>query len=90
MARSTVRSKPTLQIVLQGEARHLRHALDLSHLAYDILDQPGPMTLRVAASDWHPIRALATERGYTRPDFFCQSDTIGKDPFSLLLAPMRP
>jgi len=80
--RSSSRSKPTLQLVLQGEARQLGHRLDLSHIAYEVLDQPGPMAMRVAVADWGPIRAIAAEHGYVRPDFFCQTDAIEKDPFS--------
>ena len=83
MVRSTVRSKPTLQLVLQGEARELTKRLDLGHIAYEVLDLPGPMVLRIAAADWPPIRAIAAECGYTRPEFFCQSDEHARDPFSL-------
>jgi hypothetical protein len=82
MARPTVRSKPVLQVVLQGEARQLRQGLDLSNIAYEVLDQPGPLILRVAVADWRPICVLAAERGYTRPNFFSQSDAIGNDAFS--------
>ena len=81
MARNTARSQPALQIVLQGEALQLKQTLDLSHIAYEVLDQPGPLTMRVAVADWRPISALAAEHGYVRPEFFAQADTLGTDPF---------
>jgi hypothetical protein len=39
------------------------------------------MTMRVAVTDWLPIREIATALGYKRPDFFSQSDAVGQDPF---------
>ncbi len=83
MARRVIPSTPTMQLVLRGEACQIRERLDRSRIAYEVLDQPGPLTMRVAAADWHPIRAIATERGYSRPDFFAQTDAGGKDPFRL-------
>lgn len=83
VARSTVRSTPTLQLVLQGEARQLTKRLDLDHIGYEVLEQPGPLTMRVAVTDWQRIRAIAAEYGYTRPAMYAQADPQGKDPFAL-------
>jgi hypothetical protein len=83
LASTTARTKPALQLVLRGEACQLRQQLDLSRIAYQVLDQPGPLVLRVAVADWHAIRALAGERGYGWPAFFCQSDLRVTDPFRL-------
>ena len=83
VARSTVRSKPTLQLVLQGEARQLTKRLDLGHIGYEVLDQAGPLTMRIAVTDWRRIRAIAGECGYTRPVVYAQADSQGQDPFAL-------
>jgi hypothetical protein len=57
--------------------------MDQHHIPYEVLDQPGPLIMRIHTADWQAIRALAAEHGYVRPDFFCQSDLITQDPFRL-------
>jgi hypothetical protein len=64
--------------------------MDQQHIAYEVLDQPGPLTMRIRTADWQAVRALAAERGYVRPDFFCQSDLVAQDPFSLHWSRQRP
>ena len=81
MKRSIIHVKSDMQVVLQGEARNLGSHLDRNRIAYQTVSQPGPMTLRVAASDWQSIRAIATELGYGRPDFVGEPETVGVDPF---------
>jgi hypothetical protein len=74
MPRAIARSRLRMQVVLQGDASRLRQRMESGNISFEVLEQPGPLTLRVAAADWKVIRALADEGGYTRPDFFCQSD----------------
>ena len=83
MVRSTVHSRPTLQLVLQGEARQFPNRLRVGGIAHEVLDQPGPLIVRVAVADWQAVRTLAAACGYARPDFFAQSEATGKDPFRL-------
>jgi hypothetical protein len=83
MKRSITRKTPALQIVVQGHACALQAAMDQHHIAYEVLDQPGPLIMRIYTTDWQAVRALAAERGYVRPDFFSQSDLIAEDPFML-------
>ncbi len=90
MTRATARKTPALQIVVQRQARDLREQMDKHHIAYEVLDQPGPLTLRIGTADWEAVRALAAERGYVRPDFFCQSDAIERDPFRLHWLRQKP
>jgi hypothetical protein len=70
-----------MQVVLQGEACKLVSHLDRNRITYKTLSQPGPLTLRVAATDWQSIRAIATALGYGRPDFVGEPETEGVDPF---------
>jgi hypothetical protein len=81
MAHSITRVKRSVQIVVQGAARKLEEQLKASRIGFQILDQPGPMTLRVGVADWASIRAIAAEHGYERPDFYAQPDVTQKDTF---------
>jgi hypothetical protein len=90
MKHSISRKTPALQIVVQGQACALQAHMDQQNIAYEILDQPGPLTMRIRTADWQAVRTLAAERGYRRPDFFCQSDQFMQDPFTQHWLRQRP
>ncbi len=81
MKHAISRKTPTLQIVVQGQACALQAQMDQEGISYEIIDQPGPLTMRIGTADWQAVRTLASGRGYVRPDFFSQSDLPAQDPF---------